>query len=713
MNPYPVGSLVQTRDRDWVVLPTDDPEVVRLRPLAGSEYESCSIFLPLEPDALSPAEFPLPDPRRSGDFVVGRLLRDAARLSLRSSATPFQSLSRVSVRPRPYQFVPLIMALRSDPVRLLIADDVGVGKTIEAGLIARELLDRGEIQRLCVLCPPYLCEQWQRELVEKFHLDARIVRTGTLTRLERELPRGDLSIYDYYRCLVISTDFIKGERRRYEFLARCPELVIVDEAHTCARPRGDRDRAQQQRHDLVSRVAADTGRHLLLLTATPHSGIEESFRSLLGLLKPDFEGLGFHALRDRDRRRLARYFVQRRRADVEKWLGEPTPFPERVSEEATYRLTPEYQSLFSDILKFARERVQEPGMPYHRQRVRYWAAVSLLRCLMSSPASAVQALSRRERSLREAEEGEVNEEQRRREVMDPVAEEGVLDVVPDVAADLPESGWWRLQNFRQRAEKIEKSGDDPKLSRAAKVTDELLSEGFHPIVYCRFIPTAHYVAEGLKKRLSKHRDLQVVAVTGEMDDEHREERVRDLARFEKRVLVATDCLSEGINLQEYFDAVMHYDLPWNPNRLEQREGRVDRYGQRRSQVRAVLVYGTDNPVDGAVLDVLLKKARTIRHSLGISVPGYTGPPFRWDEERRAALRAELDAYYALLYGLTREELHYILDPQEVMGENFPGETFRVLKDNEERRYGEYRTKRLVLEAYDRLAASNAVLLKRA
>jgi SNF2 family DNA or RNA helicase len=119
---------------------------------------------------VEPASFPLPEPQAVGDAVSARLLLNSARLLLREGASPLRSLGRISIRPRTYQFVPLLMALRIDPVRLLIADDVGVGKTIEAGMIARELWERGEIQRMAVLCPPYLCDQWARELSEKFNL---------------------------------------------------------------------------------------------------------------------------------------------------------------------------------------------------------------------------------------------------------------------------------------------------------------------------------------------------------------------------------------------------------------------------------------------------------------------------------------------------------------------------------------------------------------
>jgi SNF2 family DNA or RNA helicase len=134
---------------------------------------------------VEPARFALPDPTQVGDHRSCRLLRDAVRLSSRSCAGPFRSFARIAVEPRPYQLVPLLMALKLDPVRLLIADDVGIGKTVEACLVARELLDRGEISRIAVLCPPHLAEQWQTELRDKFRIDAELVLPSTVGRLER------------------------------------------------------------------------------------------------------------------------------------------------------------------------------------------------------------------------------------------------------------------------------------------------------------------------------------------------------------------------------------------------------------------------------------------------------------------------------------------------------------------------------------------------
>jgi len=630
---FVVGSLVRVRNRDWVILPSED-DVVNLRPLSGSEMEVCAVHRVLEGTQICAAEFPYPEAQASGDFVAGKLLRNAARLSLRSGAGPFRSLGRLSVRPRPYQFVPMIMALRLDAARLLIADDVGIGKTIEAGLIASELLARGDARRLCVLCPPHLCDQWQQELADKFHIHAEVVRTSTIARLERSIPRGGVNLFGHYPALVVSIDFAKSDRRKYQLLENCPDLVIVDEVHAAANPGYQGSRDQQQRHELVKQIAVDPNRHLLLLSATPHSGVEDSFRSILSLLNPDFGGVDLDNLSDRQRRDLAHHIVQRRRGDIsEKWMGgagEGRPFPVRVPPfEETYRMSQEYGALFNDVLAFTRQTVTASGLTPTRQRARYWAALSLLRSLMSSPAAAKQAFHNREETLKKigGDEEEVNEDLLRRESLDPLSEDGVIDAVPDAAtelsnADLSPTDRSKLRQFLDRAEAIATDGKDPKIEKAAEIVLDWLKKGHHPIVFCRFIATAKYVAEQLERRIKeKCTTFRASAVSGETGgDEERKVVIEDLVESERRVLVATDCLSEGINLQDNFDAVLHYDLPWNPNRLEQREGRVDRFGQKKSEVRAIVLFSEDNPIDGVVLNVLIRKARQIYRDLGINVP---------------------------------------------------------------------------------------------
>jgi len=623
------GELVSLRGREWVVMPSNDPDMLIVKPLGGSDEEIAGIYLPLKIERDQPvdARFNAPEPSDLGDVSTARLLYDSARLAFRNGAGPFRALAKLSFRPRAYQIVPLIMALRQDVVRLLIADDVGVGKTIEALLIVRELLERRKIKRFAVVCLPHLCEQWQEEIRSKLDIEAVIIRSNTQARLDRQI-QGDASVYDYYPYQIISIDFIKSDNRRDVFIEQCPELVIVDETHTCARPAGASS-AQQQRFHLISKIAAKPGQHLVLLTATPHSGKPDEFQSLLGLLKPQFETLDLPNSSQAERRELAQHFVQRKRADVEKWMGEDTPFPTREAFEWPYDLSRQYAAFFEEILAFAQKMVVPDGSSQRTKRVQYWTALALLRGVMSSPAAGVKMLNARSGKLGTAVEAGAEDALTE---SDPEAENPVRD--PDFGfesdnalsqvVDYAEWSDHQRRQLRQFAERLEKLGDiknDQKLFAAAIVLEDWIEKGFRPVVFCRYIETANYLGKHLEPVLrKKYPKLDLRVVTSELPDDVRKHRIAEMAGDRPRVLIATDCLSEGINLQDSFTGVLHYDLPWNPNRLEQREGRVDRFGQKAPEVKACLLYGTDNPIDGIVLDVLLRKVREIKRATGINVP---------------------------------------------------------------------------------------------
>ncbi len=611
------GTLVQARGREWVVLPESTDELLMVRPVGGLDEEVVGILPAIE--SVESATFRLPTAEDVGDFASGRLLRDAARLSTRAAAGPFRSFARIAVEPRPYQLVPLMMALRLDPIRLLIADDVGIGKTIEAAVIARELLDRGEIRRITVLCPPHLAEQWQSELTEKFHIDAELVLSSTIQRLERDLPVG-VSVFDRHRFTIVSTDFIKSTRRAEDFVLKCPEFVIVDEAHGCTLA-GGVGRGRQQRFELVQKIAGDASRHLVLVTATPHSGNEEAFRSLLSLLDREFADLPpdlDQAERAGIRRKLARHLVQRRRADIRHYLETDTAFPERRDKEATYAFSEEFRALFDDILAFAREYVSAGDDGQRRRRVRYWSALALLRCVSSSPAAAAATLRNRA-AVDDAPDEEVDEVGRRTVLDQDDADDVVaLDFSPGSDTESrDETTRRKLQEFARRADGITAEADQ-KLQGGVRELKALLKDGFQPVVFCRFVDTADYVARQLRESLPAR--VRIESVTGQLPPSEREARIERLvAEGGEYVLVCTDCLSEGINLQQHFNAVLHYDLAWNPTRHEQREGRVDRFGQEKREVRVVTYYGTDNPIDGVILDVLIRKHKSIKSDLGVTV----------------------------------------------------------------------------------------------
>lgn len=616
---YAAGTIVKAREREWVVLPESSAEVLKVRPLGGSLTETTAILSALEP--VEEASFTPPGPSDLGDYRSAQLLRDATVLGSRNSAAAIRCFSRINVEPRSYQLVPLLMALKSaeERVRLLVADGVGVGKTIEALLIARELWDRGEVERLAVLCPPALAEQWHREMVAKFQFDAVLVLSSTASRLEREAHAGE-SLFERYPVTVVSLDYIKSERRRQEFLRTAPELIIVDEAHTCVT--GGRGQSHM-RHEVVGALAQDNERHMIFTTATPHSGNQEAFDTLIGLLNPRLKDARGTVTDETIRKRLAQHFVQRRREDIKHFLEEDTRFPAREELESTYKLSPQYKKLFDAALSYARRSVGETERGTRDHRVRWWSALALLRALGSSPAAAAATLRNRAATVA-ADSAEAADEIGRRFVLDHESGEDseVLDTVAgsdytEEAEDGPANKERRkLLELAREAEKITLK-TDTKLQGALELTARLVKDGFNPILFCRYIATAEYLGTALKERF---KDLEVSVVTGELPPAEREARIHGLDTESRRVLVATDCLSEGINLQEFFDAVVHYDLSWNPTRHEQREGRVDRYGQRKEEVRAVTLYGSNNPVDGLVLEVLIRKHKAIRSELGISIP---------------------------------------------------------------------------------------------
>lgn len=603
------GNLVRARGREWVVQSESRRDWLRLRPLGGADDDTIALIPELELQTVEPATFPWPQPEQAGNHAAALLLRDALRLKLRAGGGAFRSFGNIAVEPRGYQLVPLLMALRLTTVRLLIADDVGIGKTIEAGLIARELMDRGEIIRLAVLCPPHLVEQWQSELETRFNLQAVALTSASAARIERDIPHG-VSLFDHYPVVVVSLDYIKSERHREHFLAIAPECVIVDEAHTCA----SSGAGKQLRFELLQRLVEDEERHLILLTATPHSGDEAAFYNLLSLLDPRFGALQNRtSASDPLRQELARHFVQRRRKDIAEWqaeTGDGRGFPRRMKTEVTYQLSGDWGAFFDSVQDYCRElaeTIEQQGEG--RGRLIWYATLALLRCVASSPAAAVKALSTRLEGSLDTDNLLADERLHDGEADDLDSN----DLEPP--AQLEEAS--RLQGLIEEAERLSGKAGDPKLASLIRHVDSLLKDGYHPVVFCRYIATAHYVAEHLRKAFPK---ATIESITGEYTPEERRERVEAMVEGEPRILVATDCLSEGINLQHLFTAVVHYDLAWNPTRHEQREGRVDRFGQQATEVRCTMLWGQDNPVDGFVLNVILRKGETIQKELGVLVP---------------------------------------------------------------------------------------------
>lgn len=649
---YKPGTLVTYRNRDWMVLPSDDAEILTVRPLGGSEEEVTGIYLPLamHEEKISLADFPEPQPDEIGSFETAKILFNASRLSFRNAAGPFRCMGKLSFRPRTYQLVPLVMALKQEVVRLMIADDVGIGKTVEALLILKELMERGEIKRFAVICPPHLCEQWQSELKEKLDIDAEIIRSSTAAQLDRRIP-DDQSAFHHFPYQVISIDYIKADKRRNVFVNDCPEFVIVDEAHTCSLPEGATSKTHQQRYNLIHDIAAKQNRHLVLLTATPHSGKDKEFTSLLGLLKPEFNDLIFDNLDESQRKKVAKHFILRKRENIIRWLNEDTLFPQREAKEIGYALSITHLDFYQDLVKFARGISADIKDDDKTKLLRSWAAVALIKGAMSSPAMAVDMLQRRKEKLEVPDDLEqpslentlFDEE----EFSNDYTRTDLLEML-----EFKENELKTLMALQNKAIALLDSADDNKVKTTVKLIKEWLKADVAPIIFCHYIATANHLAEILKKELGKN--VTVEAITSELADEQRKERVEILGKKEKKVLVATDCLSEGINLQEYFNAVLHYDLPWNPNRIEQREGRVDRFGQTAELIKTYVLFGEDNPMDEFIMEVLIRKVNEIKKATGVTIPIGDGNKSLMTEAAKRILYSEPQTLQTELFTETKE-----------------------------------------------------------
>ena len=597
------GDLVRARGREWVALPSPQDGILALRPLSGGENDTVILDPALELLPVEPARFDLPADAAATVQSKAALLADAMRLTLRRGAGPFRSAAQLAFEPRTYQLVPLLMALRLPVPRLLIADDVGIGKTIEAGLILRELMDRGEVDAFSVLCPPHLVEQWVGELKDRFGIEAVAVTSGTASRLERGLPLTQ-SLFDAYPFTVVSLDYIKAEKRREGFARTCPDFVIVDEAHACV----GTHKGRQQRFELLSGLALNPDRRMILLTATPHSGDEEAFSRLLSLIEPSFAAANFDDARYRER--LARHYVQRRRIDLTSgdW-DEDRAFPKHDTTEFPYRLSKAHLEFQEAALDYCLGIVSRAGSGQRERRLAFWGTLALMRCVGSSPAAALSALRNRVANESDRLEPQIFDEDG--------DEEDAVDLEPGTAFQIdPE-----LRSLVTRAEHLADEAD-PKLTALVDALTPLIKKGANPVVFCRYLATAEHVRNGLRNAFPK---LMIEAVTGVLTPDERRDRVADMAPADDekeipRILVATDCLSEGINLQQLFDTVVHYDLSWNPTRHQQREGRVDRFGQPAELVRSIMMFSPDSAIDGAVLDVILRKANKIRKTTGVTVP---------------------------------------------------------------------------------------------
>ncbi len=643
-----VGDIVELRSRLWRVDALSG-DVITATKIEGGDTGQRHFYLQFEDVRL--ADLSLPDPNKIGEPALNRLLIQSYRYSLLHGSAPLLSLQRSSVIPTQYQLVPVVMALNeSNRVRMLIADDVGLGKTIEAGLIATELVARNLATRILVVCPKNLSEQWHEALKYFFQLDARIISSVQLRSLERALPPG-ASPWEHYHHLIASVDYVKREEIKYQVYDVPWDLIIVDEAHQCAKPHqsGERQNVSMDRYDFLRELAPKT-KHLLLLTATPHNGYSDSYASLLDMLGCDLVRGLVHTTPIIDRGRARNHVCQRRRKDVETWFKEhaqeeENPFPQRMQKEVLVPLVFNEEKTVLESVERYGDKILETaeGGSWQIKTTARWTVMHLHKRALSSPAALRQSLkNRRERirsKIQDQESGEdvsVTPAFAKANALDD--DFGDVDITDEEASRrIDRNVFGSLESHQNEVavlEELIKLADrvtpakDSKLLRLKDLLYDAL-KGYHGppkvIIFTRYKDTLDYLEREIPKRLpSSIADTRIVTVYGDLNEAQRDERLGNFQQLKSGILIATDCISEGINLQHMANQLIHYELPWNPNRLEQRNGRIDRYGQKEPQVH-IRTLVMDDTLDAKILKVLIEKAQQIREDFGFS------PPFFGDD----------------------------------------------------------------------------------
>jgi superfamily II DNA or RNA helicase len=661
---YGPGSVIRARNRLWRVDGQPEDDVLVATTIDGGTHR-LKFYVPFED--IEPSHVPHPSPEIVGHIQSQNLLLRAHRLSLLHGTAPLLSLQRSRVIPKDYQLVPVVMSLEMPRVRMLLADDVGLGKTIEAGLIATELLSRQMATRMLVIVPASLREQWREALDYFFHLSskreakrllpARIISSRLRRQMERELPAGT-NPWIHHRILIASVDYAKRISVRNQILEHNWDIVIIDEAHKVAKPHqsGPDQSVSMDRWKLAQLLAeSDRVRHLMLLTATPHDGYTDSFASLLRML--DVGAVEGPPHQPQIIRPVAqRHVCQRRREDVESWFQddpERSPFPKRDQDEVIIPPTAYEVDAIRAVEGYG-ERVLEQAAagPAQFRTLAHWTVLHFHKRALSSPEALRCSLRNRRKRLKrklehalstvESEEAPISPDVARANVLDEDTGERLTDEEAGQRTERliygsPQQLRAELRHLEEvlaKAEKVTPSRDN-KLQRLLNVVlKDRLRLDPKVVIFTRYVDTMEYLEERIQED-AQYANATVLTIHGGLSEQRRREIFRAFERAEVGVLVATDAISEGINLQHAAAQVIHYELPWNPNRLEQRNGRVDRFGQRRERVY-IRTLVMDETLDAAILKVLVEKAARIREDYGFS------PPYFGDETIILDLMAQHD-----------------------------------------------------------------------
>ena len=596
-----------------------------------------------------------------GDGALFRLVSEAQRIRLAHLFDPLLAVHTSDVEPLPHQITAVYEAmLPRTPLRFLLADDPGAGKTIMAGLLIKELIARGDLQRCLIVCPGALAEQWQDELYRRFQLPFDI-----LTNDKLEAARTGNWFLETDLAIARLDKLARDEEVQQKLKARdCDwDLVVCDEAHKMSAGYFGSELRYTKRYRL-GQLLADLTRHFLLMTATPHNGKEEDFQLFMALLDGDrFEGRFRDGVHNVDVSDLMRRMVKEK---LLKFDGRHL-FPERIAYTVSYKLSPEEERLYTGVTQYVREEFDRAGALENDRRAGAvgFALTILQRRLASSPEAIYRSLRRRRERLQgrlqeleglqrkeetqstaaaagpylgagslgldredledleDAPESEV--EAQERQVLDEATAAQTIDELQQEIATLSgleaeaarvlragrDTKWRELGDLLDRLF-VTKFGETPAPYGSGRIAPPVPSPRQKLVIFTEHRDTLNYLQKRIAARLG--REQAVVTIHGGMRREDRN-AAQDAFRHdpEVRVLLATDAAGEGINLQRAH-LMVNYDLPWNPNRLEQRFGRIHRIGQ--TEVCHLWNLVASDTREGDVYRRLLEKLEQARHSLG-------------------------------------------------------------------------------------------------
>ena len=587
-----------------------------------------------------------------GDGEAFKLTVEAKRIDLAFLFDPMMAVHTSNVDPLPHQITAVYESmLPRQPLRFVLADDPGAGKTIMAGLYIRELIMRADARRIVIVAPGSLVDQWREEMFEKFGLEFRVFTKD----LEAATPSGN-PFEDIDHLIVRLDQMSRNEDLQDKLCAAGWDLVVFDEAHKLAAHFFGTKLEKTGRFRLAEKLGAQT-RHLLLMTATPHNGKEEDFQLFLSLLDSDrFYGKFRDGVHKVDCSDLIRRMVKEK---LVKFDGTPL-FPERRAYTVNYELSDLEAALYEAVTDYVKtEMGKADQLDGKRKGSVGFALTALQRRLASSPEAIFQSLKRRrerlERRLREEKMGargqkilaetladvpedddDLNaEEQENLEeslVDQATASQTIAELVAEIGI---------LQVLEQQAKILVASGKDRKwdeLSRILQNEPQMHDAGGRMrkiIIFSEHRDTLNYLQEKIAGVLGSHK--AIVVIHGGV---HRDDRRKAEALFrsdpEIRVLVATDAAGEGINLQNA-NLMVNYDLPWNPNRLEQRFGRIHRIGQQ--EVCHLWNLVAKETREGDVYFRLLEKLRVVSEALKGQVFNVLGEVFDGNSLKEMLLEA--------------------------------------------------------------------------